>query len=137
MRARAGGASTPLYSAFAFPSKKSSLQKSSAFEFLNLIAKQRSLRNRLSTLGGASRRPFQFSGFRREFYPGYIIRPSSNLFRATELMSRAPRAWWLCTGVVRFDFVLALSGARVRAALGPRPAAESSIRIYFAGVFEN
>lgn len=66
---------------------------------------------------------------------GDSIQPRSNPFYQP-LMSRAPRAWWLCTGVVRFDSVLTLSGARVRRVLGPRPAARSSILIHFAGVLK-
>ena len=114
-----------------FPPKNPPLQKSSAFEFLNLIAKQKSPRNRLSTLGGASRRPRQFSGFRREFYSGYIIRPSSNLFRAAELMSRAPRMWWLCTASYA-PMRCFLSRARVRA-LDPAPPLTPSCSFFRGG----
>ena len=33
-------------------------------------------------------------------------------------MSRAPRAWWLCTGVVRFDFVPAPAPPPILSAKG-------------------
>src|SRR3989338_8810513 len=49
---------------------------------------------------------------------GDSIQPRSYLFYPEPLMSRAPRAWWLCTGVVRFDSVPAPAPPPILSAKG-------------------
>ena len=104
------------------PAKKSAsafLQKIFGSYFVSRIL---NFRHGASSLRGASRRAPKSRFFGLSPTLGSSIRISSNLFYpASRLMSRAPRAWWLCTEVVRFDFVLALSGAPAGAPSTPAP----------------
>src|SRR3989344_6924773 len=85
--------------------------KKSAFAFLqkifglNLHSASKIFRHGASSLRGASRRAPKSRFFRPLPAPCSSIRISSYLIFPELVMSRAPRAWWLCTGVVRFDFV--------------------------------
>ena len=144
MRAGWVGQSTPLrisafsicISAFEFPSKKSSLQKSSAFEFCEPHPpRARSARHAAESVVffvGGQRKPPRIESC---LYSGDSIQPRSNLFYQPLIFARSARAVALYFAS-RFDSVVILSGARVRAPSNPRPAAFHSF-VFFAGGMQN
>jgi len=102
-------------SAFAFPSKKSSLQKSSALYFLNLPPRARSARRAAESVVffvGGQRKPPRIESCLQTCDS---IQPRSNPFYQSLTFARSARVVALYR-IVRTDSVLTLSGARSTAA---------------------